>query len=594
MVMVQTAELKMDRARSGAALDLAPSFSEALLGEILVRSGAVEPGAVREALAVQAEKGGRLGEILLAQKIISEQVLAAALGAQLQLPVVERIDDRAIPDALIAAVPINFAKQHRILPLGPTDDGRVRVACADPLALGPLDDLAVLVAAPLEVVIAGGDAILEAINRAYDRGTAQAARAMDELADEDLETFAQDIEEAVDLLDAADEAPIIRLVNSLISQAVKEHASDIHIEPGERDIVVRFRVDGILHEKIRPPKKLHASIVSRIKIQAGLNIAEKRLPQDGRIRIKIAGKDIDIRVATAPTVHGERITMRLLDRSAVLLDLVDLGFSPDNLSMMKGLINKSHGIILVTGPTGSGKTTTLYACLSAINTPDLNILTIEDPIEYQLDGVSQTQVNPKINLTFAAGLRSFLRHDPDVVMVGEIRDLETAEIAIQAALTGHLVLSTVHTNDAPGAITRLVDMGVEPFLVASSIVGILAQRLVRTLCSSCKEPYPASEEEVRELGLSPDMIGPKPTFWRGKGCPNCLGMGYLGRTGIYELMLPSDDIRQLILQNVDSNTIKKKAMAQGMRTLREDGARKVLVGITSSAEVLRVTAEDAI
>jgi len=569
------------------------SFSEQRLGDLLVARGVLDKATLSVGLALQAEKGGRLGEVLVAQHLVSERDLLGALGAQLDLPVLDKIDDRSIPDALITVVPINFAKQYKLVALGTSDAGSVLVACSDPMMLGALDDLATLVAAPLVLHLATSEVVTDAINRAYDRGTAHADKAMKDLADdENLDTFAQDIEAAVDLLDSADEAPIIRLVNSLISQAVKEHASDIHVEPGERDILVRFRVDGILHEKIRPPKKLQASIASRIKIQAGLNIAEKRLPQDGRIRVKIAGKDIDIRVATAPTAHGERITMRLLDRSNVLLDLVDLGFSPDNLQMMNGLIGKSHGIVLVTGPTGSGKTTTLYACLSVINKPDLNILTIEDPVEYQLAGVSQTQVNPKINLTFASGLRSFLRHDPDVIMVGEIRDLETAEIAIQAALTGHLVLSTIHTNDAPGAITRLVDMGVEPFLVASSIIGIMAQRLIRTLCPHCKEPYAAAPEEVLELGLSPDMVGPKPTFWRGKGCPNCLNMGYLGRTGIYEMMLPNDDLRQLILQNVDSNTIKKKAMASGMRTLREDGARKVLAGITSSAEVLRVTGED--
>jgi general secretion pathway protein E len=571
-----------------------PIFSEQRLGEILLARGVIDEDQLRTALSFQSERGGRLGEVLIAQKGIAEKAVLLALGEQLALPVLEKIEDKSIPDDLIALLPINFAKQYKMVPHGRADDGRVRVACADPLALGALDDLSALLGAPLALELAPSDVVFDAINKAYDRGTAHAAAAMEEMAEENLDSFAQDIEEAVDLLDAEDEAPIIRLVNSLVSQAVKEHASDIHIEPGERDITVRFRVDGILHEKIRPPKKLQASIASRIKIQAGMNIAEKRLPQDGRIRIKIAGKDIDIRVATAPTAHGERITMRLLDRSAVLLNLVDLGFTGDSLTTMNSLINRSHGIILVTGPTGSGKTTTLYACLSAINTPDLNILTIEDPVEYQLQGISQTQVQPKINLTFANGLRSFLRHDPDVIMVGEIRDLETAEIAIQAALTGHLVLSTIHTNDAPGAITRLVDMGVEPFLVASSIVGIMAQRLIRTLCTHCKEPYPAADEELRELGLSRDMVGAKATFWRGKGCPECHGMGYSGRTGIYELMMPTDDIRQLILQNVDSNSIKKKAMTQGMRTLREDGARKVLVGITSSAEVLRVTAEDAI
>ena len=564
------------------------------IGEILMRRGVIDAAVLAETLETQREKGGRFGEILVGQRTITEHQLLEALGEQLGFDLVEKIDHKAIPDELINAVPINFAKQFKMVPLGAGEAGLVRVATADPLAIAALDDLAVLVRAPLDVVLAPSNAILEAINFAYDRGTAHATAAMEQIEEDDeLQGFAHDIEEAVDLLDSEDEAPIIKLVNSLISQSVKEHASDIHIEPTEKDIVVRFRIDGILYEKIRPPKKLHAPIVSRIKVQAGLNIAEKRLPQDGRIRIKIAGKDIDIRVATVPTSYGERITMRLLDRSNILLNLQDLGFSPDNYATMNGLINKSHGIILVTGPTGSGKTTTLYAALSSINSPDLNILTVEDPVEYQLTGVSQTQVNPKINLTFASGLRSFLRHDPDVIMVGEIRDLETAEIAIQAALTGHLVLSTIHTNDAPGAITRLVDMGVEPFLVASSVIGILAQRLVRTLCPQCKEPYEASAEEVKELGLSVDVVGPHPKFWRGKGCTNCLNTGYRSRIGIYELMLPTDEVRQLILQNVDAGSIKKKAMSQGMRTLREDGARKVLVGMTSSAEVLRVTGEDS-
>ena len=579
---------------SSATATAGAPFSEQRLGEILIKRGVISKDDLRAVLDTQKDRGARLGEALMQQKSITERQLLEALGEQLNLPFLESIDHRTVPDDLITAVPINFAKQYRLLPLQRMEDGAVRVATADPLIISALDDLSVLVQAPLLLELTPGDVIVDCINRAYDRGTAHAAAAMEEMSEENLDSFAQDFEEAADLLDAEDEAPIIRLVNSLISQAVKEHASDIHIEPSERDMVVRFRIDGILYEKIRPPKRLQASIASRVKIQAGLNIAEKRLPQDGRIRIKIAGKDIDIRVATAPTSYGERITMRLLDRSSILLDLSDLGFSPENHKAMGGLIQKSHGIILVTGPTGSGKTTSLYACLSVINSPDLNILTIEDPVEYQLMGVSQTQVNPKINLTFASGLRSFLRHDPDVIMVGEIRDLETAEIAIQAALTGHLVLSTIHTNDAPGAVTRLVDMGVEPFLVASSIIGIMAQRLIRTLCPDCKEPYPASEEEMRELGLSADMVGKHPAFWRGKGCGNCLNTGYQGRLGIHEMLLPTDEIRQLILQNVDSNTIKKKAMAQGMRTLREDGARKVLAGITSSAEVLRVTGEDGI
>ncbi len=418
---------------------------------------------------------------------------------------------------------------------------------------------------------------------------------MDDLKTEDLDSLAHELEEPQDLLDAADdEAPIIRLVNSLMFQAVKERASDIHIEPFERELSVRFRVDGILREKIKPPKRFQKAIASRVKIMGSLNIAETRLPQDGRIRIKIAGRDVDIRLSTVPTSHGERIVMRLLDKSAVLLDMAEIGFSREQLDVMDSLIHRSHGIVLVTGPTGSGKTTTLYAALSKINTPDLNILTVEDPVEYQITGLGQVQVNPKIDLTFASGLRAFLRQDPDVIMVGEIRDLETAEIAIQASLTGHLVFSTVHTNDAPGAITRLIDMGVEPFLVASSLMGCLAQRLVRVLCKECREPYVPTDEELAEMQLTRiDMADAGVThLHKAVGCSTCNDTGYRGRSGIYELMVISDDIRQQVLRKVDSNTIKKTAISQGMRTLLNDGANKVMAGITSSAELLSVTQED--
>ncbi len=589
---------------SKTVVDLAPPlihhYGERRLGEILIEHGALNAEALETTLATQegliADEAAieyRLGKILVEQRLIDESQLLRALAIQLDMEFIESIESLDIPDDLIHKIPITFAKNYKLVPLRLDESDIAIIASAEPMELAALDDLEVLIDHDIELVLAPSHVILTAINHAYDRGTAHAAAAMEEMADEDLDVFAQDIEEAVDLLDSEDEAPIIRLVNSLMSQAVKEHASDIHVEPGERELVVRFRIDGILYEKIRPPKKLQAAITSRLKIQAGLNIAEKRLPQDGRIRIKIAGKDIDIRVATVPTSYGERITMRLLDRSNILLDLSDLGFLPENKEQLDSLINKSHGIILVTGPTGSGKTTTLYACLSAINRPDLNILTIEDPVEYQLEGVSQTQVNPKIDLSFANGLRSFLRHDPDVIMVGEIRDLTTAEIAIQAALTGHLVLSTLHTNDAPSTITRLVDMGVEPFLVASSILGIMAQRLVRTVCSECRESYVPTEAEVLEIGLSPDMIGSEPKFYRGKGCGKCFGTGYHGRAGIHELFIPVDETRQLILQNLDAGSIRKKAVSLGMRTLRQDGARKVLAGITTVEELLRVTQEES-
>jgi general secretion pathway protein E len=383
-------------------------------------------------------------------------------------------------------------------------------------------------------------------------------------------------------------------VNSLLFRAAKERASDIHIEPMERELLVRFRIDGVLQEIIKPPKRYQNSIVSRVKVMGQLNIAEKRLPQDGRIRIKLAGRDIDIRLSTIPCTFGERIVMRLLDKNTTLLDLTDIGMGVDTMRGMDQVIRRSHGIILVTGPTGSGKTTTLYAALSRINTPDLNILTVEDPVEYQLRGISQMAINPKIGLSFAAGLRSFLRQDPDVIMVGEIRDRETAEIAIQASLTGHLVFSTVHTNDAASAITRLVDMGVEPFLVASSLMAVMAQRLVRRVCPHCREAYRPTAEELKEVALTPEAVARagNPTIYRARGCDACGGTGYRGRTGIYELLLVDDDIRQLTLKNVDSSTIKRTGVQKGMLTLLDDGARKVLAGETTLAEVLSVTQED--
>jgi general secretion pathway protein E len=434
--------------------------------------------------------------------------------------------------------------------------------------------------------VASPQLVLDAINAVYDRAADEHDKLMEDLETEDLESVAHELEEPTDLLDADDEAPIIRLVNSLMFRAVKERASDIHILPEERDISVRYRIDGVLREVIRPPKRFQASIASRIKIMGGLNIAEKRLPQDGRIRIKIAGKDVDIRLSTVPTAHGERIVMRLLDKSSVVLDLESLGFEDWQLKIMDGLITRSHGIVLVTGPTGSGKTTTLYAGLAKINSPDLNILTIEDPVEIPLKGIGQVQVNPKIDLTFANGLRSFLRQDPDVIMVGEIRDLETAEIAIQASLTGHLVLSTVHTNDAAGAITRLV---------ASSLVGVLAQRLVRVLCPECRQAYVPTTEERQQAGITDAILqqaGSPTHLYRAVGCPACQGRGYQGRTGIYELMLVDDDVRPLILKSVDATTIKRAAVERGMITLMEHGAYKVAKGITTAAEVLSVTAED--
>ncbi|HET6611054.1 MAG TPA: type II secretion system ATPase GspE [Kofleriaceae bacterium] len=576
---------------------------DSYLGQILVRDAGLAPDMLERALIKQAEEGGALGDILVRMQAIDAVALARALGVQHEMPVLDKLPAPDDIDAdLIEHIPINFAKQHRALPVMRSDSGRVQVALADPMALDVLDDIAVLVGEPVDGVLAPPAHILDTINKVYGR-----LREGADLAEKDEEgDDYTDAEELVDILDLTDEAPIIRWVNSLMFQAVKERASDIHIEPGEKEVAVRYRIDGVLREAKHANRQYLPSILARVKIMAGLNIAEKRLPQDGRIRRKIAGKDIDMRVATVPTAGGERVTVRLLDRSSVLLGLPDIGMATDTLAGIRRIIERPHGILLVTGPTGSGKTTTLYACLAEIKSPELNILTIEDPVEYQLDGISQTQVNSKIDLTFATGLRSFLRHDPDVIMVGEIRDRETAEIAITASLTGHFVFSTVHTNDAAGAITRLVDMGIEPFLVASSLVGLLAQRLVRRPCSDCAQPESPSDMVIRQLGFEPDRFraggyqvpevkGQRPpppgTVLRTVGCPMCLNTGYSGRTGIYELLLVDDPVRSLTLDKADAGSIRRTAEQHGMITLRQDGARKVLLGLTTPEEVMMITTE---
>ncbi len=563
------------------------------LGEILLRTTRLTPEQL-EAAADKVEPGGSLIDVLVEQRVLPEHELLEALGTELAMPVRAEIDAEAVDPELAERVPIAFAKGHALLPLRRESDGVLHVAVADPFETEPLDDLRLLFdGAEVEPELSSRRVILAAINDVYDRGPAS-AEALAADASEDLDTLATEIsQEPQDLLDASDDAPIIRLVNSLLQQAVKERASDVHIEPFEREIRVRFRIDDILREPVRAlPRSLQAPIVSRVKIMGGLNIAEKRLPQDGRIRLKIAGRDYDVRLSTVPVAHGERVVMRLLPRTTEMLDLEKLGFDEEQLAVWNKLISRPNGIVLVTGPTGSGKTTTLYGALSRINTIDKNIITIEDPVEIQLPGIGQIEVNPKIGLTFAGGLRSILRQDPTVVLVGEIRDLETAEIAIQASLTGHLVFSTLHTNDAPSAITRLVDMGVERFLVGSSLVAALAQRLVRVLCTLCREPYQPTRADLDEIGIR--SLPADAQVYRPGGCPECNHAGYRGRLGIFELMLIDDSIRDLITQNVDAKTIKRAAIRSGMRTLRDDGAAKVLRGVTSIAEVLRVTEEESV
>jgi general secretion pathway protein E len=562
--------------------------------------------------ATHRERGGDFLDLLVKSEVVNEHVLAEALATEMGMTAQRGLDVTQIATAPATRVPIGFARSHRVLVLAEEEEV-VRVAVADPFDVVAMDDLRILFGKEIDAVVVGIDTLMDALNRVYEREAGGGELSSEE--DAEVEQGASDI------LDSDDDAPVIRWVNSLFLQAMKERASDIHIEPEEKEIIVRYRIDGDLHIARRAPRAFMGSIVSRIKIESELNIAEKRLPQDGRITKRIAGKSVDIRVSTIPTSRGfERIVMRLLNKSSVLLDLPDLGFSPRDYALMDTLIRKPDGIILVTGPTGSGKTTTLYACLNRINTPDKNILTAEDPVEYELAGIHQLPVQAKIGLTFASALRAFLRQDPDVVMVGEVRDRETADIAINASLTGHLVLSTLHTNDAPGAITRLIDMGVEPFLIRSSVVGLLGQRLVRMLCPHCKEPYEAQNFELEELGLTderrrnrtrryanqasryfprnvsePDILDefpPRPTFYRAKGCDQCGGIGYSGRRGIYELMLMEDAVAPLVLKRADAQTIKRAAIEQGMDTMRDDGARKVLRGMTTVEEVLAATQED--
>ena len=559
------------------------------IGEILQHDFKVSPQRIDAALVEQAQSGERLGQILIKMKALDSVTLARALAEQFELSYLETIAEESATEDLLDLIPIGFAKEYRIFPLA-RQNGRLQVAVADPLDSRPLNDLSTLTGEDIEPWVTTPEEILRAINRGYEKQAGETTEVIEEIEEHTAGDLVRNLEPA-DLIDASDEAPIIRFVNSLITQGYKERASDIHIEPFERDLVVRYRIDGILYEVLKPPLKAHAGIVSRIKIMAQLNIAEKRLPQDGRFRVRVAGRDIDIRVSTLPTAFGERVVLRLLDKASSVLSLEEIGLGSTLLRQFEGMISKNHGIFLVTGPTGSGKTTTLYAALTRLNNREKNIITVEDPIEYQLAGVGQIQVNPKIDLTFANGLRSILRQDPDIIMVGEIRDRETAEIAVQSALTGHMVFSTLHTNNAAGALTRLVEMGIEPFLAASSIVGILAQRLVRRICPHCKEAVAPPTELFDQLG-DECTLPANPQFYQGRGCSRCMNIGYWGRSGIYELLRVDETVRGLLLQDQDAATIKQAAMRQGMQTLRAAGVARALEGVTTLEEVLRVTQEE--
>lgn len=557
------------------------------IDSVLIKNTSLTEEQVDLLLNQTSATGTPMRDLLTRKDGMTTDEILSDLAAQLGIAYLKDIPVNEINADLVRDIAIGFAKKHEALPL--KEDGySVQVLVTNPLNTRILDDLRVIFNKRIVPVMTSKSRILDAINKVYEKSTAGLG-GLDGIEDEDLDFDDQ----IIDLLEAGDDdAPVIKLVNTLLFRAVKEKASDIHIEPYERDMAVRFRIDGVLFDVFKPAKKLQNSITSRIKVMANLNIAEKRLPQDGRIPLKLGGKDIDVRLSTVPTAFGERIVMRLQDRSNVVLQLEQLGFSEGSLeSLRNDLLKRSYGILLVTGPTGSGKSTTLYACLSRINNSELNILTVEDPVEQRIHGIGQVQVNSKIGLTFAAGLRSFLRQDPDVIMVGEIRDLETAELAVQASLTGHLVFSTLHTNDAAGAFPRLADFGCEPFLIATSIQGVISQRLVRVLCPHCKQPHVATDVDLASLGLTREQVRGA-TMYKAVGCDQCNGKGYLGRTNIQELLLVTDEIRSMIMQRKDGGAIKKKAIELGMRTFRDHGIEKVLKGITTVEEVLSNTQID--
>jgi type IV pilus assembly protein PilB len=572
------------------------------LGEILVANSLITAKQLEEALEYQKKTGLKLGQILLEKKYITEKQLLEFLSKQFSIRFVE-ISKIEISPEIIKIVPEAIARRYTLIPIE-KNDNIISVAMVDPLNIVVLDELKLMTGYNIEPVFALEDDILSAIDKYY--GTTSSQQALDEIikkntSNEDASDISvvekKDDEEIVSLENQSESGPIIKMVNIIISSAIKSRASDIHIEPSYKDTKVRFRIDGVLHIQQTIPKKFHNAIVSRIKIMSNLDISERRIPQDGRIKIKLSEKEIDLRVSILPTIFGEKIVMRILDSSGLKLKLEELGFEPENLAIFSKCIKAPHGINLITGPTGSGKSTTLYSALSTLNSPDVNISTIEDPVEYHLDGINQVNVNPDVGLTFASGLRAFLRQDPDIIMVGEIRDFETMSIAINAAMTGHLVFSTLHTNDAAGAITRIGMMGIEPFLTSSTLLMVVAQRLVRTICKYCKEAYEVEPNLIIKLGASQTLIEPnikngKLVIYKGRGCDKCFGTGYKGRIGIHEILEVTDPIRELIVDKAPSTKIKEVARKNGMITLRESALRKLMNGITTVEEVIRVTGSD--
>ncbi|MHC4549685.1 MAG: GspE/PulE family protein [Planctomycetota bacterium] len=565
-----------------------------LVAEFIEKHGLLDRERLDEVFRLEEETGQSFEKIILHKGYMSENDVLRTLAHALELPYIPSLADKIVPDDFVHGVPVGFARNYALVGVG-RENGAIRVATAFPLDTHPMDDLATMLQCEVEPVLAPRAEITSLINRAYkDKAGGLVDETIDGLREDDILKEAAAIDESEDLLATANKAPIIRLVNMILFNALKMRASDVHFQPFPDRLQVRYRIDGVLYDMEAPPKKVQDAILSRLKVQGQMDIAERRMPQDGRASVKIGDADVDIRISSVPTSHGERIVLRLLDKSARLYELEEIGLEADNLSLVDDYIRYQHGIILVTGPTGSGKSTTLYAALQKVNSTQLNVITLEDPIEYQLNGISQIQINEKKGLTFARGLRHLLRQDPDTMMVGEIRDVETARIAIQAALTGHLVYSTLHTNDASSTVTRLVDIGLEPYLVASSLICVIAQRLVRRICPECKEEFEPTPEDVRDLkavGLSPDEV-PSGLLCRGAGCPSCFNTGYIDRTGIYEILPVDDPLKDQIVERVGSSFIKKTSIDRGCRTLRMDGARKVLRGVTTAAEVLRVTQLD--
>ena len=557
------------------------------LGEILIERGKLDAAGLDRALRIQSDSGEKLGVLLVTIGVVAQRDVCEALANQLGLPLVEAASYPELP-ILEERVSARFLRESRALPLA-EDETELALAMADPTDEYTVNAFEMVTGRKVRPQVAIPMELEAALERLYGAGKTALGQILGDVEQRDDLAFDADVQQLKDL---ASEAPVIRMVSLIITNALDTRASDIHIEPFENRLIVRYRIDGVLHEVESPPRRLSAAVISRIKIMANLDIAERRLPQDGRIRLRVQGKEIDLRVSTVPTMHGESVVMRILDKGGVALDFKRLGFEEDTLKKFLNVLMEPHGILLVTGPTGSGKTTTLYTALDRLNQPDVKILTVEDPVEYQMAGINQIQVKPQIDLTFANALRSIVRQDPDVIMIGEIRDLETAQIAVQSALTGHLVLSTVHTNDAASTVNRLLDMGVEDYLLTSTVIGILAQRLVRTLCPACKTSYTALPEVVAELGLHKFAPPGDITLYHAKGCKECAQTGFIGRISIMEMLPMSDPLRTHIMRHANSAELRTEAIKEGMVTMYEDGMRKALNGSTTFEEVLRVTREN--